>query len=345
MTPVTGADTLVISVSEDAYQGDAQYTVLVDGTQVGGDYTATALHGNGATQKLSLSGNWGNGAHTVAVSFINDAYGGTATTDRNLYVNNVTYDGVSATPASAALLSNGTAAFASAAASTTTTATDKLVVGISEDAYQGDAQYTISIDGTEIGGTRTATASHAAGAIQSVALTGNWGTGAHSVAVTFLNDAYAGTPTTDRNLYVNSVSYDGVSATPASAALLSNGSATFATSVTPTGKVTLLVSEDAYQGNANMNVTVDGVAANQNVSVTASHAAGASQSVTLLNALAAGTHDIGISFTNDLYAGTAATDRNLYVNGIDLNGSAVGGTSASLYSNGTDHFSIVVPQH
>ena len=343
---VTGAgtDTLVISVSEDAYQGDAQYTVSVDGTRVGGTYTATASHANNATQKLALSGNWGTGAHQIAVSFINDAYGGTDTTDRNLYVDNVTYDSISAMPATASLTSNGTANFISSAPTIIVPASDKLVVSISEDAWQGDAQYTISIDGTEIGGTRTATASHAAGASQSVALTGNWGTGAHSVAVSFLNDAFGGTTTTDRNLYVNSMSYDGVSDKPASAALMSNGTATFTTPAPTTGAVTLLVSEDAYQGNANMNVTVDGVVANQNVSVTASHAAGASQSVKLLNALAAGTHDIGISFTNDLYAGTANTDRNLYLNGIQVNNTVATGSTASFFSNGTDHFSIIVPQ-
>ena len=34
--------------------------------------------------------------------------------------------------------------------------------------------------------------------------------GPHAVTVRFLNDAYAGTPSLDRNLYVNGISYDGV---------------------------------------------------------------------------------------------------------------------------------------
>jgi hypothetical protein len=42
---------------------------------------------------------------------------------------------------------------------------------------------------------------------------GDWAPGAHSVAVNFLNDASVGTPTTDRNLYVDKVTYDGVAGT------------------------------------------------------------------------------------------------------------------------------------
>src|SRR4029077_16295585 len=42
-------------------------------------------------------GDWAPGAHSVTVNFLNDAWGGTATTDRNLYVDKVTYDGVAGT--------------------------------------------------------------------------------------------------------------------------------------------------------------------------------------------------------------------------------------------------------
>lgn len=108
------------------------------------------------------------------------------------------------------------------------TATDTLKLAISEDAYQGDAQYTVSVDGKQVGGTYTATASHAAGASQSLVLTGTWGTGAHTVAVTFLNDLYAGTAATDRNLYVGRVTYDGVPAAQGAMALMSNGAVSWA---------------------------------------------------------------------------------------------------------------------
>ena len=102
----SGSDQLVLKLSEDAYNGDAQYTVKVDGVQVGGTFTASALHGSG-DDTLTLSGNWGTAAHTVTVNFLNDAYGGTAATDRNLYVDGVSYDGTAQSGGSASLLSAG----------------------------------------------------------------------------------------------------------------------------------------------------------------------------------------------------------------------------------------------
>ena len=75
---------------------------------------------------------------------------------------------------------------------------------------KGDATFTVSVDGKQIGGTFTAAASHAAGQEQSVTLNGDFGPGTHYVAVNFLNDAWGGTPSTDRNLYVDSITYNGL---------------------------------------------------------------------------------------------------------------------------------------
>jgi len=108
-----GADTLVVNVSEDAYAGNSSFTVSVDGTQIGGTRTATASHASGASQDVTLAGSWGSGSHVVTVNFINDLYGGTPATDRNLYVNTLTYDG-SATVVDAALQSNGKVDFSTA---------------------------------------------------------------------------------------------------------------------------------------------------------------------------------------------------------------------------------------
>lgn len=108
-----GADTLVVNVSEDAYKGDTSFTISVDGSQVGGARKVTAAHASGASQDVTVSGSWGAGAHVVSVSFNNDLYAGRPTTDRNLYVNTLTYDG-SATVVDAALMSNGTRKFTTA---------------------------------------------------------------------------------------------------------------------------------------------------------------------------------------------------------------------------------------
>ena len=118
----SGADTLVVSASEDAWQGDAQFTVSVDGVQVGGVQTVTASHAAGASQDFTFNGNWGTGAHQVGVTFLNDAYAGTPATDRNLYVGGITYDGTALANSGATLWSNGTATASTGTASTGTTA-------------------------------------------------------------------------------------------------------------------------------------------------------------------------------------------------------------------------------
>jgi hypothetical protein len=47
----------------------------------------------------------------VSVTFLNDAYGGTAAADRNLYVDSATYDGAAVPGATVTLLSAGSAGF------------------------------------------------------------------------------------------------------------------------------------------------------------------------------------------------------------------------------------------
>lgn len=88
-----GQDTLALSVSEDAWQGNAQFTVNVDGQQIGGVQTATASHAAGQSQVFDIKGTFAAGQHTVTVDFLNDAWGGTAATGRNLYVTAATIDG------------------------------------------------------------------------------------------------------------------------------------------------------------------------------------------------------------------------------------------------------------
>ena len=95
--PVTvgsGSDSLVLRVSEDAYKGDATFTVSVDGKQVGGILTAHASHAQGASETFQIKGDWGVGQHKVSVNFLNDHWEGSAATDRNLYVEGATFNGV-----------------------------------------------------------------------------------------------------------------------------------------------------------------------------------------------------------------------------------------------------------
>jgi hypothetical protein len=112
MPAPTTTSTATINVSEDAYQGDAQFTIAVDGKQMGGIYTATALHGAGQSQAITLSGITENFTrHDIAVTFLNDKWDGTPSTDRNLYVNSIQFDGQNVAGGTAALMSAGTQHF------------------------------------------------------------------------------------------------------------------------------------------------------------------------------------------------------------------------------------------
>ncbi len=91
----SGPDSLTLYVSEDAWNGDAQFTVSVNGQQVGGTLTATANHGAGETQAVTINGNFGNDAAWVSTSFVNDAYGGSPSTDRNLHIDGLGRDNAS----------------------------------------------------------------------------------------------------------------------------------------------------------------------------------------------------------------------------------------------------------
>ena len=92
-TSTTDAHTITLKLSGDSWQGDAQVKVFMDGVAMSDTVTVTAQHGSGQTQDLTLSGHWDAGAHTISVQFLNDAYGGTASTDRNAYVDQILVDG------------------------------------------------------------------------------------------------------------------------------------------------------------------------------------------------------------------------------------------------------------
>ena len=342
----SGPDTLALPMSEDAWQGDAQFTVSIDGKQVGGTQTATASHGAGQTQTFNILGSFGAGSHTAAVNFLNDAYGGSAATDRNLYVGTASVDGTTIPGPGLFLMSGGPQSFAFVvpASATVSASQDTLDLHMSEDAWQGDAQYTVQVDGNQVGGVRTATALHGQGATQDVSIAGAWGAGPHTIGISFINDAYGGTSATDRNLHVDAVTYDGRAAGGAPAALFSNGTASFGVAAPAAATPLVLhLAEDAWQGDAQYAVAIDGATVVQNGTVTALNGSGGSQAVSLQALLSAGKHDVAISFLNDAYGGTSSTDRNLYVKGIDVGGAPAAGASAALYSTGTAHFQIVVP--
>jgi endoglucanase len=345
-TKPSTADTLVLNMAEDAWLGDAEFSVTVDGVQIGGVQTVTALHGSGASQDFTIHGDFGTGAHVVVVTFLNDAYGGSPSTDRNLYLNSINFDGSVTT-----LNTNvGPVATNTVTAASPPAAQDTLVVNVSEDAWQGNAEFVVLVDGTQVGGTQTATALHASGQTQNVTLTGNFGPGQHSVVVDFINDAYGGVSTEDRNLYVNSVTYDGTT-TAVNTPLFSNGGtkpiivsdvATISAGAVNSGQdmIVLQMAEDAWQGNAQFTLTVDGKQVGVVQTVTASNAAGAQQQFVFYGNFGAGTHDVAVNFLNAASGGTASTERNLYVKSITYDGVAQPNSSDAIDTTGAANFAV-----
>jgi hypothetical protein len=266
VTTGSGSDSLSLSISEDAWvngdgtsdpNGDAAFTVSMDGSQLAGTFYARALHSTGASQNFVFNGNWAPGAHTVVVNFLNDAWNGTASADRNLYVNDVTYDGTD-TGQSLPLLSSGPQSFSvtdstAIPASAVGSGSDTLVVKVSEDNYLGDAKFIVSMDGKQLGGTFTATTLHSFGGSQSFTFKGDFGSGSHTLAVNFTNDCYGGSAAKDRNLYVSDVVYNATD-TGKSASLFCNGAKTFALS----GGTNPSVSETSDHGSLQKNLSQTG---------------------------------------------------------------------------------------
>jgi hypothetical protein len=244
----SGSDHITLDLAEDQALGvDAEFTVNVDGKQIGGVQTVTASQSSGQTEAFTFEGNWTPGNHDVTVTFANNFIYPGLSGDRNLYVDGVSYDGQTVSNATTPIYQsplfppnstvgnidgngvfsvNDTTAVPSDAASTPTTTpapvsvgsgADTLVLQMAEDAYQGDAQFTVSVDGKQVGGTQTTTAIVGQGQAQEFDVHGDFGAGSHTVSVDFLNDKigafYPGTQwavdTTDRNLYVMGMSLDG----------------------------------------------------------------------------------------------------------------------------------------
>jgi hypothetical protein len=330
--PTTG---LTLRVSEDFYGDEhAQFAVYVDGERIGGAYTVTTPHGSGY-DTVTLDGDFSD-AHRVEVRLLNDQYGGSPTADRNLYVDSISLNGHTfqgeaanntagpnlAGDAAALYNSNGSVSFGVGA----------VTLKVAQDAYNGNAQFVVLVDGQQVGGVQTVTALHnpdPAGTTnyQTVTVYGDFAANPDNVVVRFVNDEYGGSPTADRNLYVDSLTINGQTfqgeaaintagpnGADAAALFNSNGTLTFGTS-----EIVLKVAEDAYQGHAQFVVLVDGEQVGGVQTVTQAHDGLNYQSISVF-ASVDGASTVGVQFLNDLYGEGPTTDRNLYVDGITVDG-------------------------
>ena len=149
-------DTLIISVSGDTPLGAPTFTLLVDGRPFGGTYAVTGARSRGEWQDIVVTGRIG-AANTIGVTFDNDYAGGV---DRTLYVDKITLNGKvyegeaaynpvgSSTDSYAALWANGTLTFDTHPVAVT----NSLTVRVAARSASGPSQFTVAVDGKQVGG-------------------------------------------------------------------------------------------------------------------------------------------------------------------------------------------------
>jgi beta-glucanase (GH16 family) len=350
-TPVTpkpigaGMDTLVLQVAEDAYLGDAHFTVSVDGRQYGTTQTATASHAFGQTQAFTIKGNFGQAKHTVAVNFLNDASGPTG--DRNLYVTGASIDSTPIGSVALNELSGGPQSFAfwnkPQTAVSLGSGPDTIVLNLSEDAYSANAHYVVFVDGKQQAPVQVAAAQHAYGQAQTVTVHGKFGPAAHTLKLDFANGAVAGSTTDATNLYVGAVSYNGIPVSNSSAAFLQRGNYALQIPAQQPDSLSLNLTEDSYQGDAQADISLDGTKLGT-VTVTAPNNGGAPQVVSYSGQWGGPAigHVVTVNYINDAYAGPGQ-DRNLHVEGITLDGVLITPQPANLMIGGPVTFSYLAP--
>jgi hypothetical protein len=204
-----------------------EFRLLVDGRQVGGIHTVTANHDLAQWQTVNFALDASTPLNGIRVEFLNDAYGGSADKDRNLYVDSIEvngtkhlsqdaiYDriGTSDLPGQANMPWAGALVFDAAGHNGHVAAPSApqttIAVHVSGDEYQGLPEFRLLVDGRQVGGIHTVTANHDLAQWQTVNFALDASTPLNDIRVEFLNDAYGGSADKDRNLYVDSIEVNG----------------------------------------------------------------------------------------------------------------------------------------
>ena len=338
-----GLDTLALSMSERGAPNGDQFTISVDGQQVGGVETTTADMVSGQSQVVDVLGNFGGGNHTVSVNFLN-------ANNSLLAVNGASIDGNTVSGGRVMLSNNGTASFGFGEPSMPVSDTaigagpDKLDLFTSERGATSGAQFTVSVDGQQIGGVETTTADYNGGQEQEFDILGSFAPGNHSVSVNYLN-------ANNSILFVNTATINGATINGSSLVNTNNGASgfSFATPSAPapttigTGPDTLAlnISEDYYQGNAQFTVSVDGKQVGGTQTVQAVAGNGQSQVFDVLGNFS-GSHNVSINYLNDAVGAQPSQgyDRNLFVGGATVDGASISNSNLGFYFAGSQSFSF-----
>lgn len=373
----SGADTLVLHVSQDFWQASAEYRVFVNGAQVGGTLTASALHKNGEFDTVTIKGNWGTQV-ILGVEFTNDGWAFSVDLDRNLYLDGATLNGREVA-AHADFLSNELKTFTLAksaaeiaiptpakgvllegnANANTLVGTagpdildgkagnDTLTGGAGADTFifrPGDGQdritdFTPGTDRLFFKGVDPASLKAAVATIDGVSgLKLGYGSAGDSIFLAGITSLKAG------DLVFSDVPGQAV-AMGASALAAPKATAGFAPTALSfgTGKDTLVlqIAQDAFRGSAEYTVKVNGIQLGGTLTASALNKDGLFDTITLHGDFGANP-TLEIRFLNDLWGGNPALDRNLYLKDVLLNGADLD-VSATFGMNGAKSFALARP--
>ena len=331
-----GPSTLALFVSERAEPAGAQFTISVDGVQVGGVQTTAADSTIGAVQQFDVLGSFPVGSNTVSIDYLN-------ADDSLLNVESASVDGVAVANSAITLSNDGSLGFSFASTGMLTpvmvgSGPDTLALSVSERAEPG-AQFTISVDGSQVGGVQTTSANVLAGQNQVFDVAGNFGSGIGTVTIDYLNAS-------NSLLFANDLTLNGSPITPGEVVLSNTGSATVGFTGPGVGApvaigsgadtLALSVSERGQPAGAQFTVDVDGQQVGGVQTTTADSTQGQSGTIDVLGNFATGSNTVTI---NDLNASNSL----LNVTGASINGAAVPGGALTLSNIGSAGFSFALP--
>ncbi len=337
----SGPETLALFLSQRAEPTGAEFTVSVDGQQVGGVQTTTANALTGEQQEFDVKTDVPAGVNTVSIAYVNAA-------DSLLYLDSVFAPGLNVQGGTFALGNNGASSFSfngpyDPNLTTIGSGPDSLTLFVSERAQPTGAEFTVDVNGTQIGGVQTTAADALAGQVQQFDVLGNFPAGTDNVTINDLNAS-------NSLLFVNNA-FLGNTEVPGSSFVLSNvGAGSFAitgpdptvpTAVSTVGTgpdtLTLDTSERAEPAGALFTVDVDGTQIGGVQATTADSTTGQFQELDLLGNFAPGvSHSVSVNYLN-------ASNSLLVIDSAAINGSSIAGGSEVLSNNGSLGFSFIPP--
>ena len=338
----SGADTLALSFSQRAEAASAQFTVSVDGQQIGGVQTVTADTLAGQSQVIGFQGNFPTGTNTVAITYLNAS-------NSLLLLNSASLNGTPVPGASTVLSNNGSEGFSFVQPADPNTiplgsGPDTLALFVSERAQPG-SQFTIDVNGRDVSGVQTTSADVLAGQEQQFDVMGNFASGTDTVTINYLNAS-------NSLLFVDSAFVDNTPVPGSSLVLSNTGSESFAITgpnpgvpqgVTQVGYgsgadiLALDLSQRAEPAGAQFTVDVDGSQVGGVQTVTADSTAGQFQELDVFGSFAPGvSHNVSLNYLN-------ASNSLLLVDNATIDGATIAGGDVVLSNNGSLGFSFAAP--